>query len=85
MPKDLSTWSKEEINESSFNSKGLYAIFMIISRMEFNRVSMRETTMDAWCSLETIHEGTVLVNNSKLQMLTTKFEEISMKEDETFE
>ncbi|KAB1205066.1 hypothetical protein CJ030_MR7G016710 [Morella rubra] len=41
--------------------------------------------LEAWEILETTHEGTKTVKNSKLQMLTTKFEEIRMKEDETFD
>lgn len=35
--------------------------------------------------LSRIHEGTKTVKNSKLQMLTTKFDEIEMNEDETFD
>ena len=81
----LSTWSKEEVNESTYNSKGLNAIFMSISPEEFKRISICEIAFDAQKILETTREGTVTVKNSKLQMLTTKFEEIRMKDDETFD
>jgi hypothetical protein len=46
---------------------------------------MCETIKDTWDILEVAHEGTKTVKNSKLQTLTTKFDEIEMKEDETFD
>jgi hypothetical protein len=35
--------------------------------------------------LEVTHEGTKSVKNSKLQILTSKFEDIMMKDDEIFD
>lgn len=40
---------------------------------------------EAWTILETSYEGTKAVKASKLQMLTSSFEEIRMGEDETFD
>jgi len=37
--KALADWSKENINECNFNSKGLNAIFMVVSLEEFRRIS----------------------------------------------
>jgi hypothetical protein len=37
---------------------------------------------DAWEILKTTHEGTSKVKMSRLQLLTTNFENIKMKEDE---
>jgi hypothetical protein len=37
---------------------------------------------DAWNILKTTHEGTSRVKMSRLQLLTTKFENLRMKEDE---
>ena len=34
--------------------------------------------------METIYEGTKKVKDTKLQMLTTRFEELKMSEDESF-
>ena len=39
---------------------------------------------EAWDLLEITHKGTSIVKKSKLQMLTTKFEELRMDEDEQF-
>ena len=38
---------------------------------------------DAWETLKILHEGTIKIKSSKIQLLTTKFESLKMKEDET--
>ena len=40
---------------------------------------------EAWEILETTYEGMKKVKNTKLQMLTTQFEELKMSEDESFD
>ena len=40
---------------------------------------------EAWEILKTAHEGTSKVKSSRIQLLTTKFESIKMKEDETIQ
>ncbi|XP_042973013.1 uncharacterized protein LOC122304816 [Carya illinoinensis] len=57
---------------------------MAVSPEEFKRISMCEVAKVAWKILEVTHEETKTVKNSKLQLLTTKFEEIKMLEDESF-
>ena len=49
-----------------------------------NKISSTETTKEAWTILQTTYEGTKVVKDSKLQRLTTSFEEIKMEEDEPF-
>ena len=39
---------------------------------------------EAWQILETTYEGTKKVKDTKLQMLTTWFEELKMSKDESF-
>ncbi|XP_022891832.1 uncharacterized protein LOC111406675 [Olea europaea var. sylvestris] len=58
---------------------------MSASPEEFRRVSMYKIAKDVWDILETTHEGTRTVKNSKLQMLASRFEEIKMKDDESFD
>ena len=43
-----------------------------------------ETAKEAWTILETTHEGTKKVKDMKLQMLTTRFEEFKMGDNESF-
>ncbi|KAG2720351.1 hypothetical protein I3760_02G031800 [Carya illinoinensis] len=80
----IDAWTKDEINNFNLNSKGLNAIFMAVSSEEFKRISMCEIAKEAWDILDVTHEGTIIVKNSKLQMLTSKFEEIKMLEGENF-
>ncbi|XP_022883408.1 uncharacterized protein LOC111400215 [Olea europaea var. sylvestris] len=82
---DISLWTKEELADCNWNSKGLHALFMSVFPEEFRGVSMCETIKEVWDILETTHEGTKTVKNSKLQMLTSRFEEIRMKDDESFD
>ena len=67
------------------NSKTLNAIFCGVSPDEFHGISHITIAKESWEILETTYEGTKKVNDTKLQMLTTKFEELKMSEDESFD
>ncbi|XP_050280457.1 LRR receptor-like serine/threonine-protein kinase EFR [Quercus robur] len=51
---------------------------------EFHQISHITIVKEAWQILETTYEGTKKVKDTKLQMLTTRFEELRMSEDESF-
>ena len=51
---------------------------------EFHRISHIIVAKEAWQILETTYEGIKKVKDTKLQMLTTRFEELKMSEDESF-
>ena len=79
-----STWDKAAIVASNANSITLNAIFCDVSPDEFHQISHITVAKEAWQILETTYEGTKKVKNTKLQMLTTQFEELRMSEDESF-
>ena len=56
----------------------------MITNEEFKKISFTKTAKEAWIILQTTYEGTKVVKDSKLQRLTTSFEEIKMEEDESF-
>ena len=60
------------------------ALFNAVTNEEFKKISFTETAKEAWTILQTTYEGTKVVKDSKLQRLTTCFEEIKMEEDESF-
>ena len=60
------------------------ALFSVVTNEEFKKISLTETVKEAWTILPTTYEGTKAVKDSKLQRLTTSFEEIKMEEDESF-
>jgi len=66
------------------NDKALHALCQALSPSEFSKISNCESAKEAWHILETTYEGTKLVKSAKLQMLTSRFEEIKMLEVETF-
>ena len=82
MPAD---WDNAKIKAANFNNKTLNAIFSAVTNEEFKKMSSTEIVKKAWTILQTTYEGTKAVKDSKLQRLTTSFEEIKMEEDESFD
>ena len=80
-----STWDKAALAAANANSKALNAIFCGVSPDKFHRISHITIAKTAWEILETTYEGTKKVKDTKLQMLTTQFEELKMSEDESFD
>ncbi|XP_058741244.1 uncharacterized protein LOC131613606 [Vicia villosa] len=76
-------WSKNVEELALGNSKALNALFNGIDKNIFRLVQHCDLAKDVWDILKTTHEGTSKVKMSRLQMLTTKFENLRMKEDET--
>ena len=60
-------------------------IFNAISIEEFKRLSNVEVAHTAWNILKTVHEGIKAVKINKLQQLTSKFENIRMFDEESFD
>ena len=77
-------WDEVTINVANLNSKALNALFCGVTNEEFKKISSMEVAKEAWTILETTYEGTKAVKTMKLQKLTSSFEEIRIKEDETF-
>ena len=80
-----STWDKAALAIANANSKALNAIFCGVSPDEFHRISHVTIAKETWQILETTYEGTKKVKDIKLQMLTTRSEELKMSEDESFD
>ena len=74
-----------KIKAANFNSRALNVLFSAITNEEFKKISSTETTKEAWTILQTNYEGTKAIKDSKLQRLTTSFEEIKMEDDEQFD
>ena len=60
------------------------ALFSIVTNEEFKKISSTDNAKEAWTILQNTYEGTKAIKNSKLQRLTTSFQEIRMDEDESF-
>ena len=82
MPAD---WDEAKIKAANFNSKTLNALFSAVTNEEFKKISSIETAREAWTILQITYKGTKAVKDSKFQRLTTRFKEIKMEEDESFD
>ena len=78
-------WDDAKINAANFNSRALNTLFSAVANEEFKKISSTEIAKEAWTILQTTYEGIKAVKDSKLQRLTTSFEEIKMKEDKSFD
>ena len=78
-------WDDAKMNAANFNSRALNTLFSAVANEEFKKISSTEIAKEAWTILQTTYEGIKAVKDSKLQRLTTSFEEIKMKEDKSFD
>ena len=85
-PKEtLVDWDETTIKEANFNSRALNALFCGVTNEEFKNKSPTEVAKESWTILETTYEDTKAVKTVEFQKLTSCFEEIRMKENETFD
>ena len=82
--KALADWNDANIKAANFNSRVLNALFSAVTNEEFKKISSTKTAKEGWTILQTTYKGIKAVKDSKLQRLTTSFEEIKMEEDESF-
>ena len=83
--KPKAQWTADEKTKSNCNNKAFNAIYNGITLAEFLRISVCQTAKAAWDLLQTVHEWTDMVKQTKLQNLTTAFETIRMKDSESFD
>ena len=72
-------WDEAKIKAANFNNRALNALFSAVTNEEFKKISSTEIAQEAWTIFQTTYEGTKDVNDSKLQRLTTSFEEIKWR------
>ena len=78
-------WDDAKIKVANFNSRALNSLFNTVTNEEFKKIPSTKTAKEAWTILHTTYKGTKTVKDSKLQRLTTSFEEIKIEEDESFD
>ncbi|KAK0591201.1 hypothetical protein LWI29_036893 [Acer saccharum] len=62
----------------------MHALLCAMDESQYKLIQITKNAHDAWKILETAHEGTEVVKDSKLQVLQTLFETIRMEEHEYF-
>ncbi|CAM8891708.1 unnamed protein product [Rhodiola kirilowii] len=76
-------WTEAHKNAEAANSKAMNVIFSAVDGKNFKMISTCEIVKMAWDILQTTHEGTKKDKISRMEMVTSKFESLRMKEDET--
>lgn len=76
-------WTDVEDNEDLGNSKALDVIFIGLDKNIFRFINTSTKVKDAREILKTAHKGTSKVRMSRLQLLTTEFEDLRMNENES--
>ena len=85
-PKEVpADWDEAKIKAANFNSRALNTLFSVVINEEYKKISSTKIAKEAWTIFQTTYKGIKVVKDSKLQRLTTSFEEIKMKEDESFD
>ena len=79
------SWDDDKIKVANFNSRALNALFSVVTNKEFKKISSTKSANKAWTILQNTYEGTKAMKGSKLQRLTTSFEENRMDEEEVFD
>lgn len=79
-----SEWEETQMKAHTANYKPLNAIFCAVNQNKFKRICSLTSAKETWELSKVTHEGTNVVKKSKFQMLTTKFKELKMEEDEKF-
>ena len=82
--KSKNEWDKVDNEGSEANTKALFSIFNRVCPNELCRIANCKRAKEPWDMLQVTHEGKSIVKISKLLMLTTKFENIKMHENQTF-
>ncbi|XP_075088526.1 uncharacterized protein LOC142170499 [Nicotiana tabacum] len=83
VPKDRKEYSDIDRKAVEKNYRAKKILVCGIGTDEYNRVSACDYAKEIWEALQTTHEGTTQVKQSKIDMLTTGYEFFRMKEDES--
>jgi len=78
-------WIAAEDELTLGNSKALNALFNGVDKNMFRLIKQCTMAKDALKILKTAYEGTTKVKSAKIQLLTTKFENLKMLEDESIQ
>ncbi|CAM8909317.1 unnamed protein product [Rhodiola kirilowii] len=76
-------WTDAQKMAEAANSKAMNAIFSGVNGKNFKMIFNCEIAKKAWDILRITQEGTTKVKISRMETVTTKFENLRMQEDET--
>jgi len=84
-PKPQAEWLSEEASRVLLNSKAKLFIKSALCREEYDRIMECKTAQEMWNTLQTHHEGTSRIKETRIDIGVRKYELFEMKEDETID
>jgi len=85
IPKSKKDWTAKEKTVAKNNSTALSIIFRSLPMSQFTRVQGCTSAKEAWNILETAFEGTSYVKQTRLDILASEFENLTMENEESIE
>nr|XP_009782661.1 PREDICTED: uncharacterized protein LOC104231371 [Nicotiana sylvestris] len=82
MKKEFNDIDRKAIEQNFYAKK---ILMCSIGPDEYNKISACQSVKDIWEALQTTHEGTTQVKQSKIDMLTTEYELLKIKDDESIQ
>ncbi|KAK4834507.1 hypothetical protein QYF36_023981 [Acer negundo] len=79
--KPKAQWNTQEFEASKWNRKAIHAILCAMDENQYKLIQNTRISKEAWDILQVAHEGTEVVEDSKLQVLQTQFEMLWMEEN----
>ncbi|KAH9658283.1 hypothetical protein KPL70_023426 [Citrus sinensis] len=83
IPKLSREWNELEKKKAYLNFKSMNALFCVIDKKKFHRVSSCESANEIWHKLEVVYEGTNQVIESKISRYTRQYELFQMEQNES--
>nr|AAC95170.1 copia-like retroelement pol polyprotein [Arabidopsis thaliana] len=78
-------WNDAEEAKATANSRALSLIFNSVNQNQFKQIQNCESAKEAWDKLAKAYEGTSSVKRSRIDMLASQFENLTMEETENIE
>ncbi|XP_070003192.1 uncharacterized protein [Nicotiana sylvestris] len=85
MPKTRKEYTDADRKAVEKNFRAKKILVYGIGPDEYNRISAYQSAKEIWEALQTAHEGTTQVKQSKIDMITTEYELFRMKDDESIQ
>nr|XP_016484044.1 PREDICTED: uncharacterized protein LOC107804639 [Nicotiana tabacum] len=85
VPKSRKEYSDADRKSIEKNFRAKKILICGIGKDEYNRILACQSAKEIWEALQTAHEGTTQVKQSKIDMLTTEYELFKMKDDESIQ
>ncbi|CAN0838933.1 Retrovirus-related Pol polyprotein from transposon TNT 1-94 [Linum grandiflorum] len=80
---EYDNWNEAKKTDAQNNAKAMNVFYCALCKDEYNRISNCDTANEIWKMLETTHEGTSRVKETKINLLIHEYEMFRMQSDES--